>query len=307
MGAWLLEPASEQQRLASQFLDRVKAGRLILPGAHDPLAALLARRAGFEAIYLSGAAFSASMGMPDLGLLTLSEVVERARAIVRATGLPLVVDGDTGFGEVLNVVRLARELVEAGIAAVQLEDQEMPKKCGHLAGKKLIPPSDMAAKIYALKKVYPNLVVIARTDAHAIEGIEGVLHRVALYEEAGADIIFPEALTQREEFEVVRRHSTVPLLANLTEFGKTPLFSAEEIFSMGYEIALFPVSALRVAARAMEEFYTHLAQNRSSQAFLPRMQTRAELYEVISYEEYERFDASIVKFGEEKGKIQSSI
>ncbi|MCS6895450.1 MAG: methylisocitrate lyase [Bacteroidia bacterium] len=292
MDAWLLKSPTAQPELSALFLRKVKGGRLILPGAHDPLTALLARKAGFSALYLSGAAFSASMGMPDLGLFTLQELVERARAIVRATALPLLVDADTGFGEVLNVVRTARELVEAGVAAIQLEDQQMPKKCGHLSGKQLVPPEAMAEKIYAIKATYPSLVIVARTDAQAIEGIEGVLNRAQLYVKAGADIIFPEALTTAEEFRQVRQAVSVPLLANLTEFGKTPLVSAEEVFALGYEIALFPVSALRIAAQAVEKFYMHLIKTGNAQALLSEMQTRKELYELIAYTDYERFDKS---------------
>lgn len=291
--AWLLAGGASQERLAEAFRERVRKGKLILPGAHDPLAALLAKEAGFEALYLSGAAFSASLGMPDLGLITLQEVVDRARSIVRAAQLPLVVDADTGFGEALNVVRLGRELVEAGVAAVQLEDQEMPKKCGHLSGKSLIPAEAMAEKILALRRTYPSLVIIARTDAQAVEGMEGVLRRAQIYVEAGAEIVFPEALTSREEFAQVRRALRVPLLANLTEFGKTPLTSAWEVFDLGYEIALFPVSALRVAAGATESFYRHLLREGSAQAYLERMLTRARLYEVIAYTAYESFDREV--------------
>ncbi|MCS7161958.1 MAG: methylisocitrate lyase [Bacteroidia bacterium] len=293
MAAWLLHSLPSQEELVQRFRTRVAQGRLILPGAHDPLAGLLARQAGFEALYLSGAAFSASMGLPDLGLLTLEEVTERARALVRATGLPLVVDGDTGFGEALNVVRLGRQLVEAGVAAVQLEDQEMPKRCGHLAGKRLVPAQVMVEKIRALKRTVPSLVVIARTDAHALEGLRGVLERARQYVEAGADILFPEALTTLEEFAEVRQEVKVPLLANLTEFGKTPSLTAEQLFALGYEIALFPVSALRVAAKAMAQFYRHLRATGSAQAYLPHMQTRAELYELIGYAAYETFDAEV--------------
>jgi len=287
MNAWLLREVPAQAVLASQFMERVRRGRLVLPGAHDPIAGLLAKKAGFEALYLSGAAFSASMGLPDLGLLTMDEVVARAQAIVRATALPLLVDVDTGFGETLNVLRLGRHLVEAGVAALQLEDQEMPKKCGHLSGKRLIPPEAMVEKIRALKRFFPTLVIVARTDAQAIEGIEGVIHRARLYIEAGADIVFPEALTTIEEFRQVRAALSVPLLANMTEFGKSPALSAHEVFQMGYEIALFPVSALRIAAKAMENFYAHLQTAGETQSYLPQMQTRKELYELIHYEDYD--------------------
>ncbi|MCS7188922.1 MAG: methylisocitrate lyase [Bacteroidia bacterium] len=293
MSAWLLEAHPVQAELAKRFLALAQQGRLVLPGAHDPLAALLAKKAGFSAVYLSGAALSASMGMPDLGLLTLQEVKERAKGIVQSTLLPLVVDVDTGFGEVLNVVRMARELVEVGVAAIQIEDQEMPKKCGHLSGKKLVPPESMVQKIQAIKAIVPTLVIIARTDAQAVEGIEGVIRRALMYVQAGAEIIFPEALVSKDEFMRVREAVPVPLLANLTEFGKTPLLSADEVFEMGYEIALFPVSALRVAARAMEKFYESLYREGSTSTYLPYMQTRAELYQLISYHTYEEFDKEI--------------
>ncbi|MCS6965814.1 MAG: methylisocitrate lyase [Candidatus Kapabacteria bacterium] len=293
--AWLLTEVLPQVQLAERFRQRVQQGRLLIPGAHDPLAGLLARAAGFEALYLSGAALSASMGMPDLGLLTLDEIVGRAQALVRATGLPLLVDADTGFGEVLNVVRLGRHLVEAGVVAVQLEDQEMPKRCGHLSGKRLVPPEVMARKVRALKHLFPTLVIVARTDAHAIEGMEGVLRRAQIYVDAGADIIFPEALQSLEEFRMVRKALPVPLLANLTEFGKTPSLGAEDVFAIGYEIALFPVSSLRVAAKAMQEFYSHLYQHGSSREYLSRMQTRAELYGLIEYSVYEDFDNRLAK------------
>ncbi|MDW8137320.1 MAG: methylisocitrate lyase [Bacteroidota bacterium] len=291
--AWLLASMPSQEELAERFLELVRRGGLLLPGAHDPMAGLLARRAGFEALYLSGAAFSASMGLPDVGLLTLDELVARARAIVRATGLPLVVDGDTGYGESFNAVRLGRELVEARVAAVQLEDQEMPKRCGHLEGKRLVPAEVMAQKVHGLKRLFPTLVLIARTDAYALEGLEGTIARARLYVEAGADVVFPEALPTLEDFRAVRQALEVPLLANLTEFGKTPLLRAEELFAIGYEVVLFPVSALRVAAKAMEAFYRHLRQTGASREFLDQMQTRAELYELIDYAAYEAFDQAL--------------
>lgn len=291
--AWLLEAPPVQRELAERFRHLVRGGRLVLPGAHDPLAGLLARAAGFEALYLSGAAFSASLGLPDVGLIGFEELVARARALVRATRLPLLVDADTGFGEALTVVRLGRELVDAGVAAVQLEDQEMPKRCGHLSGKRLVPPAVLAQKIRALKQLFPSLLVVARTDAREHEGVAGVIARARVYLEAGADIIFPEALESREEFHAVRAALPAPLLANLTEFGKTPPLGAEEVFALGYEIALFPVSALRVAAKAMEEFYTHLRRTGSAQEYLPRMQTRAELYAAIAYADYDAFDRAL--------------
>ncbi len=295
--AWLFERVREQAQLAERFAELVRRGRLIIPGAHDPLAALLAKRAGFPALYLSGAALSASYGLPDLGVLTLEEVARRAGRIVSATDLPLLVDIDTGFGEALNVVRTARELCHVGVAAVQIEDQEMPKRCGHLGGKRLISSEAMVQKIRALKRACPTLFVVARTDARALEGIEGVIERARLYREAGADAIFPEALESLEEFQRVRAALCGPALANLTEFGKTPALTARELFELGYEMVLFPVSALRVAAKALDEFYTHLAQHGSTREFLDRMQTRAELYELIGYADYEEFDRAISSEG----------
>lgn len=299
---WLLESFPTQPELAERFRERVRHGRLIVVGAHDPLAGLLARKAGFEVVYLSGAAFSASMGMPDLGIVTLEEVIGRARALVRATKLPILVDADTGFGEVFNVVRLGRELVDAGVAAVQIEDQEMPKRCGHLSGKRLVPPETMVQKIQALKQLFPTLVVVARTDARESEGVEGVIARAQLYVRAGADIIFPEALHTLEEFRRVREVLEVPLLANLTEFGKTPAVGAQELFALGYEIVLFPVSALRVAAKAMEDFYVYLRQHGSTHGYVERMQTRGELYELIGYAAYEEFDRELAQAFDKRGQ-----
>lgn len=291
--AWMVEPLPSQAELAERLRKGVAQGRLIIPGAHEPLAGLLAKRAGFSVLYLSGAALSASYGLPDVGVLTLEEVVRRAARLVQSTGLPILVDIDTGFGEVLNVVRAARELVGVGAAAVQLEDQEMPKRCGHLSGKRLVPPETLEQKIRAIKRTFPTLFVVARTDARAVEGIAGVIARAQLYLRAGADAIFPEALESLEEFRSVRQALAGPLLANLTEFGKTPPLTAAQLFDLGYEMVLFPVSALRVAARALELFYKHLAQHGSSREFLEQMQSRAELYELIRYDAYEQFDQSV--------------
>jgi methylisocitrate lyase len=289
--AWLLEPPPPPGALAETFR-QLAQGRLILPGAHDPLTALAARAAGFPALYLSGAALSASLGLPDLGLLTLEEVVLRTRQIVRASRLPLLVDVDTGFGEALNALRTARELYEAGAAGLQIEDQEMPKKCGHLSGKRLIPEAEMVEKIRIIKAQVPQLFLLARTDAQALEGIEGVIRRAQAYLEAGADGIFPEALVSREEFRRVREALPgVPLLANLTEFGKTPPLTAQEVFDLGYTIALFPVSSLRVSLKAAEGLFAHLKATGTTQG-LP-MQTRQELYAMIEYDAYEELDQRV--------------
>lgn len=273
-----------------------RPGILRLPGAHNGMAALQAKAAGFEALYLSGAAMSASMGLPDLGILTVDEVAFFIRQISRASGLPLLVDGDTGYGEALNVMHMVRVFEEAGAAAVHLEDQLLPKKCGHLNDKKLASPAEMAAKVAAAVRARRHLVVIARTDAAAAEGIEGAVARAQLYVEAGADAIFPEALTSVEMFRAFRaRLPGVKLLANMTEFGRTPALTAAEFEELGYQMVIWPVSSLRVANRAQERLYTQLARDGATTALLPEMQTRAELYATLGLAAFEALDASIAQ------------
>ncbi|WP_159350624.1 methylisocitrate lyase [Roseomonas harenae] len=273
-----------------------RPGILRLPGAQTGMAALLARRAGFEALYMSGAAMSAGMGLPDLGMITVDDVCWHIRQVARASGLPVLVDGDTGYGEALNVMHMVRAFEEAGAGAVHLEDQLLPKKCGHLNDKKLADPHDMAAKVAAARKARRHLTLIARTDAAASEGMDGAVARAKLYLEAGADAIFPEALTTAEMFrEFARRMPGVKLLANMTEFGRTPFFTDQEFEAMGYAMVIWPVSALRVANRAMEELYAAIQRDGGTQGMVERMQTRAQLYETIGYHDYEALDASLVK------------
>ncbi|PTX04109.1 methylisocitrate lyase [Pararhodobacter aggregans] len=269
-------------------------GILRLPGAHNGQAALQARAAGFEALYLSGAAMSASMGLPDLGIITIDEVSFFIRQIARASGLPLLVDGDTGYGEALNVMHMVRAFEEAGAGAVHLEDQLLPKKCGHLNDKKLASAADMAAKVAAAAKAARDLVVIARTDAAASEGVEGAVARAKLYIEAGADAIFPEALTSVEMFREVRAALPgVNLLANMTEFGRTPALTAQEFEELGYDMVIWPVSSLRVANKAQERLYAALARDGATTAMIPEMQTRKELYDTIGLNDFEALDQSI--------------
>lgn len=271
-----------------------RPGILRLPGVHNGQAALQARAAGFDALYLSGAAMTASMGLPDLGIITVDEVAFFIRQITRATGLPLLVDGDTGYGEALNVMHMVRVFEEAGAGAVHLEDQLLPKKCGHLNDKKLAPASDMAAKIAAAARAARDLVVIARTDAVASEGLEGAVARAKLYVEAGAHAIFPEALTSIEMFREMRAALPgVRLLANMTEFGRTPALSAQEFEALGYDMVIWPVSSLRVANKAQERLYAALARDGATTAMIPEMQTRAELYDVIRLNTFEALDRSI--------------
>jgi methylisocitrate lyase len=269
-------------------------GVVAIPGAHSGLAARQARSAGFQAIYLSGAAVSASMGLPDLGILTIDDMCFHIRQVARASALPVLVDGDTGYGEALNVMNMVRCFEEAGAAAVHIEDQVLPKKCGHLNDKRLVSVEDMAAKVAAAVRARRHLYVIARTDAAGSEGMEGAVTRAQAYLRAGADAIFPEALTSPEMFREFSRRLGCPVLANMTEFGRTPQFTLEEFKALGCRMVIWPVSALRMAARAQEELYAAIARDGSAQALLSRMQTRSELYETIGYHEFEALDASIV-------------
>ena len=284
-------PAGQRFRA---LIDR--GGILKLPGAHNGMAAIQARKAGFQGLYLSGAAMTASMGLPDLGIITVDEVAFFIRQVARSSGLPVLVDGDTGYGEALNVMHMVRTFEEAGAGAVHIEDQLLPKKCGHLNDKKLADAHDMAAKVAAAARARRHLYLTARTDAAASEGLDGAVARARLYLEAGADAIFPEALNTAEMFRAfAERMPGVPLLANMTEFGRTPFFTAAEFEAMGYRMVIWPVSALRVAARAQEQLYATLARDGGTHNAVDRMQTRAELYATIGLHDYEALDASIVR------------
>ncbi|RYM06688.1 methylisocitrate lyase [Sporolactobacillus sp. THM7-7] len=294
--SWIVNTHTTQGRLADQFRQLMtKPDILQIPGAHDGMSALIAKKVGFQALYLSGAAYTASRGLPDLGLIYSNEVAERARELVRATDLPLVVDIDTGYGSVLNVARAAKEMAEAGVAAVQIEDQQMPKKCGHLNGKTLVSPEDMQQKISTLKRAAPSLVVIARTDAKAVEGTKDAIRRAGKYVEAGADAIFPEAFITKEDFKEIRRAIKVPLLANMTEFGKTPYYTADEFASFGIDMIIYPVTSMRAAAKACEQVFTSILEEGTQKDYLDAMQTRRELYETIGYARYEALDQHIAK------------
>ena len=284
------EPAGQRFRALVE-----RDGIVPIPGAHNGMAALQARAAGFASVYLSGAAMTASMGLPDLGMITVDEVGFFVRQVSRASGLPVLVDGDTGYGEALNVMHMIRSFEDAGAGAVHIEDQLLPKKCGHLNDKRLADAHDMATKIAAARKARRHLYLIARTDAAASEGLDGAVSRAQLYLGAGADAIFPEALHDAEMFrEFARRMPGVPLLANMTEFGRTPFFTAAEFEEMGYRMVIWPVSSLRVANKAQEELYAAIKRDGGTHKMVDRMQTRAELYSTIDYSGYEALDASIV-------------
>ena len=284
------EPAGQRFRALIE-----RGGILRLPGSHNGMAALQAKAAGFEALYLSGAAMTASMGLPDLGIITVDEVAFFIRQVARASGLPVLVDGDTGYGEALNVMHMVRAFEDAGAAAVHIEDQLLPKKCGHLNDKKLADAHDMAAKVAAAAKARRHLYLIARTDAAASEGLDGAVARAELYVQAGADAIFPEALNTAEMFRAfAERMPGVPLLANMTEFGRTPFFTASEFQEMGYRMVIWPVSSLRVANKAQERLYAAIVRDGGAHGMVGQMQTRAELYEAIGLHNYEALDSSII-------------
>lgn len=294
--AWIVDQPMTQKDLAEQLRSLMSAPDILqIPGAHDAMAAIVAKQAGFSALYLSGAAYTASRGLPDLGIVTSSETAERAKDLVRATNLPVLVDIDTGFGGVLNAARTAREMVEAHVAAVQIEDQQLPKKCGHLNGKQLVTTEEMAQKISVMKEVAPTLLIVARTDARSVEGLEAAIARAAAYVEAGADAIFPEALESEGEFRLFAEKIKVPLLANMTEFGKTPYYSAQQFAEMGYQMVIYPVTSLRAAAKAYERIFSMIKTHGTQKAALSDMQTRSELYEAISYYRYEELDNRIAK------------
>jgi methylisocitrate lyase len=265
-----------------------------VPGVFNPAVALLAEEAGFECLYLSGAAFSNSMGLPDIGVTTLTEVADAAARISSTVpSLPLIVDVDTGFGEAVNVSRTVALMERAGAAAIQIEDQVMPKRCGHLDGKEVTEPLEMVKKILAAKSaVKTDLVVIARTDAAATEGIDGAIDRANVYLKAGADAIFPEALTSKAEFAEFARNVRAPLLANMTEFGKTPYLSVADFSKIGegYKLVIFPVTAFRVAMKAMRGAFKELSRSGTQMGLLDKMMTREEFYELTDYRSIEKAD-----------------
>jgi methylisocitrate lyase len=279
-----------------RFRELLKSSSILqIPGAYNGITALQAKAAGFQALYLSGAAMTASMGIPDLGMITVDDVGFFLRQLVRSSALPVMVDGDTGYGETLNLMHMVRSFEEAGAAAVQIEDQILPKKCGHLNDKKLLSPTEMAVKIAAAARSRRHLYIVARTDSFASEGIVGAVARARLYLEAGADAIFPEALTTAEMFRQFADQVDAPLLANMTEFGRTPFYTASEFEEMGYQMVIWPVSALRVAAKAHNDLYLAIRRDGGTQNMVDRMQTRAELYDTIAYMKYEELDKSLVK------------
>ncbi|MEY2492263.1 MAG: methylisocitrate lyase [Verrucomicrobiota bacterium] len=278
------------------MIEKTKAGRLreliandcvAMPGVPNASMARQVEQTGFDAVYISGAGLAnATAGVPDIGLLSLTEVAQLAGYIADAVAIPAIVDADTGFGGAENVARTIHELEGAGLAGCHIEDQEFPKRCGHLAGKSVVDPEEMIGKIKAAVAARRNLdfLLIARTDARAIEGFEEAVKRALRYVEAGADAIFPEALQSEQEFKDFAAAVQVPLLANMTEFGKSPLVSMEDLRQFGYRMVIFPMSAFRVAMKASEEFLRHLKARGSQAEWIDQMQTRQELYELLDYD-----------------------
>ena len=267
---------------------------IAMPGAFNALTALQIERAGFDALYVSGAAISAARGLPDIGLISLAEMAADAAVIANAVAIPALVDADTGYGPPSMVREAVREFERVGLAGMQLEDQEAAKKCGHLPGKRVVPIEDMVAKLTAAVQArsHPDFLIVARTDARAVEGMEAAIRRAKAYADAGADILFPEALLSAEEFGAFAREMTqsgvhVPLMANMTEFGKTPYLRVSEFEALGYRAVLFPVSALRVAARAVETLLAELTCVGTQREWLDRMMPRQELYDLLRYDDHD--------------------
>ncbi|MFE6859412.1 methylisocitrate lyase [Nocardia sp. NPDC057668] len=268
------------------------------PGAFNPLVAKLIQEIGFEGVYVSGAVLSADLGLPDIGLTTLTEVAGRGQQIARVTDLPVLIDADTGFGEPMSAARTVTVMEDAGIAGLHLEDQVNPKRCGHLDGKAVVPTEDMVRRLSAAVAARrdPNFVICARTDAAGIEGIDAAIDRAKAYADAGADLIFTEALHTPAEFEKFRAAVSIPLLANMTEFGKSELLAAEVLDSIGFNAVIYPVTTLRLAMFAAEAGLREIYTQGTQAGLLDKMQHRSRLYELLQYERYNEFDTDIFNF-----------
>ncbi len=281
------------------FRARLATGELLrMPGAFNPLSAKLIQDKGFDGVYISGAVIAADLGLPDIGLTTLTEVATRAQQISRMTDLPTLVDADTGFGEPMNVARTIQTLEDAGVSGLHIEDQVNPKRCGHLDGKAVVGVDTAVKRIRAAADARrdPNLLIMARTDIRAIDGLQAAIDRAKALVDAGADAIFPEAMKDLSEFEAVRAAIDVPILANMTEFGKSDLFTTEQLANIGVNIVIYPVSLLRLAMGAAERGLDALAAEGSLESSVQYMQTRARLYELLDYESYNAFDTGVFNF-----------
>ena len=281
------------------FRAGLESGRLLrFPGAFNPLSAMLIERRGFEGVYVSGAVLAADLGLPDIGLTTLTEVAGRSAQIARVTGLPALVDADTGFGEPMNVARTVQMIEDAGLAGLHIEDQVNPKRCGHLDGKDVVDRDVAIRRIKAAVAARrdPAFVVAARTDAASVHGLDDAIERAKAYADAGADLIFPEALGDEASFERFRAAVDVPILANMTEFGKSPLLSVSTLESLGVIVVIYPVTLLRLAMDAAGAGLTAIAEHGTQEGLLDRMQHRQDLYDLLDYQAYNTFDNGIYNF-----------
>jgi methylisocitrate lyase len=295
----LLASASSAADKRAAFRAGLNSGRLQrFPGAFSPLVAKLVADIGFEGVYVSGAVLSADLGMPDIGLTTLTEVTGRGAQIASVTDLPTLIDADTGFGEPMSAARTVALLEDAGLAGCHLEDQVNPKRCGHLDGKAVVPAADMVKRLRAAVTARrdPNFVICARTDAAGIEGIDAAIERARTYADAGADLIFTEALTGPADFEKFRAAVDVPLLANMTEFGKSELLTTSQLTDIGYNVVIYPVTTLRLAMLAVEEGLREIDSQGTQSGLLDQMQHRTRLYELLRYADYNQFDDEIFNF-----------
>ncbi len=283
----------------ADFRAQLESGKLLrFPGAHAPLVGMALARKGFDGLYISGGALAAELGVPDIGLTTLSEVAHRAHQIARVVDLPALVDCDTGFGEPMSAVRTVHLMEEMGLAGLHLEDQVNPKRCGHLDGKEVVDREIAARRIKAAAdaKRDPGFLICARTDARAIEGLDAAIDRAKAYVDAGAEMIFPEAMRDESEFEAMRKALDVPILANMTEFGKSRLLSVQELENLGINMVIYPVTSLRLMMKAVEDNFDRIKADGHQNNVIEAMQTRAELYELLRYEDYNSFDTGLFNF-----------
>lgn len=296
----MLFPAKTATEKRKDFRTALKTGKLLrFPGSWSPLVSMEIEKQGFEGVYLSGSVLSNDLGYPDIGLTTLTEVAQRGRQISRTTSLPTIIDIDTGFGEPMSATRTVQEMIEMGLAGCHIEDQINPKRCGHLDGKALVGRDDMVRKVAAAargKNLDSNFLLIARTDSRATEGLEGAIERAKAYVDAGADCIFIEALENEKEFETFRKAISVPLLANMTEFGKSKLLTYAQLSDLGYNIVIYPVTTFRLAMKATIDGLAEIKSAGTQEGLLPKMQHRKDLYTLTRYDEYNSFDTSIFNF-----------
>ncbi|MFN3453672.1 MAG: methylisocitrate lyase [Pseudobdellovibrio sp.] len=296
----MLFPSVTAAEKRKAFREQLKSGKLLqFPGSYSPLVSMMIEKKGFDGVYISGSVLSNDLGYPDIGLTTLTEVAQRGRQIARTTSLPSIIDADTGWGEPMNVTRTIQEFIEMGLAGCHLEDQENPKRCGHLDNKSVIESNQMIKKIKAAvngKKLDPNFLIIARTDSRASEGLDKSIDRAKAYVDAGAEMIFPEALQDEKEFEAMRKAISVPLLANMTEFGKGKLYTKTELENLGYNLVIYPVTTFRLAMGNTAKGLDIIKSTGSQNDAVSLMQTRAELYALTDYEAYNSFDQNIFNF-----------